>query len=348
MILSMPKSVAIVGAGQPGLKLGIGLLEKGFDVTLLSDRSADEIYHGRLSVTAGLFATALSYEAELGLDLWAGEAPLIDGVHIDFCIEPRNLLITVEGAFDGPCRAVDYRLKTSTWMRELERRGGKLLIRRVTAADLPALAAEHDAVFVATGKEALSSIFPRDDARSAFSRPARHLAALTLSGLRPWEGTAFRHPAKFTVTAGVGEIFWIPFLGRRGEPCMSLVIEAMPGTTMDRFQGLRDAGEALAAARAAVAEIAPWETATLAGARLIDELAWSPGRLACAARRFIAEQTGRPWLWTALKARLAAGAGQAAFKLGLRPVPRTPPLYRGAFSDGHRAGGRRASHAPVH
>ncbi len=469
----MHKSIAIVGAGQAGLQLGIGLLEKGFDVTLLSDRSADEIYHGRLSVTAALFATALSYEAELGLDLWAGEAPLIDGVHIDFCIQPRNLLLTVEGAFGGPCRAVDYRLKTSTWMRELERRGGKLLIRRVTAADLEELAAEHDAVFVATGKEALGSLFPRDNSRSLYSRPARHLVAFTLSGLRPWEGLPFRHPAKFTVTAGVGEIFWIPFLGRRGEPCWSVVIEGIPGTAMDRFQGLRDAGAALAIAREVVAEIAPWETATLAGARLIDERAWSPGKLACivrrpvatlpsgravfglgdavtlfdpvgaqgannaakmahgltaaiaerrgealdagwmsewfeghwerhvrhmaeftrimleplndagievllaasrsravgdpfiaafddpadyfpwmadlaAARRFVAERTGRPWLWTGAKARLAVGAAQAAFKLGLRSMPRTPPLYQGAFADGHRPGGHRASQAPAH
>jgi hypothetical protein len=438
----MTRSIVIVGAGQAGLQLGIGLLEKGFDVTLLSDRSADEIYHGRLSVTAALFATALSYEAEIGLDLWADEAPLIDGVHIDFCIQPRNLLLTVEGAFGGPCRAVDYRLKTSTWMRELERRGGKLLIRTVTVADLEALAAEHDAVFVATGKEALGSIFPRADSRSLYSRPARHLVAFTLSGLRPWEG--------------------IPFLGRRGEPCFSIVIEGIPGTAMDRFQGLRDTGAALAAARAVVAEIAPWETATLAGARLIDERAWSPGSLACAvrrpvatlpsgravfglgdavtlfdpvtaqgannaakmahglteaiaesggelldaawmtgwfedhwerhvrhmveftrimleplnvagievllaasrsravgdpfiaafddpadyfpwmadlteARRFIAERTGRPWLWTAAQARLAVGAGQVARKLGLRSVPATPPPYRGAYP----AAGRR-------
>lgn len=470
MIVSMSQRIAIVGAGQAGLQLGIGLLEKGFDVTLLSDRSAEEIYHGRLSVTAALFSTALSYEAELGLDMWAGEAPLIDGVHVDFCIQPRNLLLTVEGAFGGPCRAVDYRLKTSTWMRELERRGGKLLIRTVAADDLEALAAEHDAVFIATGKEALSSIFPRDDARSLYPRPARHLVAFTLAGLRPWEGIPFRHPAKFSITAGVGEIFWIPFLGRRGEPCWSIVIEGIPGTVMDRFQGVRDTGAALATAREVVAEIAPWETATLAGARLIDERAWGPGKLACvvrrpvatlpsgrvvfglgdavarfdpitaqgannaakmahgltaaiaerggegldaawmtgwfeghwerhvrhmaeytrimleplnaagievllaasrsravgdpfiaafndpagyfpwmadlaAARRFVAERTGRPWLWTAAKARLAVGAAQAAYKLGLRSMPRTPPLYHGAFAPGS---GRRASHATAH
>ena len=48
-----------------------------------------------------------------------------------------------------------------------------------------------------------------------------------------------------------------------------------------------------------------------------------------AARRFIAQRTGRPWLWTAARARLAAGADQAAFKLGLRGVTKAPPVYRG-------------------
>ena len=450
----MARSIAVVGAGQAGLQLGIGLLEKSFAVTLVAERSADEVFHGRLTATAGLFATALSHEEELGLDLWADSAPLIDGVHIDFCIERRNLLLTVEGSFGGPCRAVDHRLKLSTWMREFERRGGRLLLRTATVADLDALAAEHDAVFVATGRAALSSIFPRDDARSVFSSPSRHLAAFTLSGLRSWEGIPFRNPAKFTVTAGLGEIFWIPFLGRRGEHCFSVVIEGVPGTVMDRFQDLRDTGEALAVARAVVGEVAPWEMETLAGARMIDDLAWSPGALTCvvrhpvallpsgraifglgdavtvfdpvsaqgannaakmahgltraiaergsepldaswmtdwfdgywerharhmaefnrimlqplqapgievvlaasrsravgdrfiaafddpagyfpwmadlpAARRFIAERTGRPWLWTAARARLAVGASQAAFKLGLRPVPATPPPYRG-------------------
>ena len=108
------RTIAIVGAGQAGLQLGFGLLEQGCAVTLVADRSADEVLQGRLAVTAGLFSTALSHERELGLDLWADQAPLIDGVHIDFCIEPRNLLLTVEGKFDGPCRAVDHRLKMST------------------------------------------------------------------------------------------------------------------------------------------------------------------------------------------------------------------------------------------
>jgi flavin-dependent dehydrogenase len=449
------RKIAIIGAGQAGLQLGIGLLEQGCAVTLVVDRSADEVFNGRLAVTAGLFATALSHERELGLDLWAEEAPLIDGVHIDFCIQPRNLLLTVEGRFGGPCRAVDHRLKLSTWMREFERRGGRLVVRAAAVADLDELAASHDAVFVATGKAALSGIFPRDEARSFFNKPERNLVAMTLSGLRPWPGIVYDHPAKFTITAGHGEIFWIPFLGRRGEACFSVVFEGVPGTGLDRFGSLRTAGEVLATAREVVAEYAPWESETLAGARIIDDLAWGAGALSCvirrpvahlpsgrdvfglgdtvsvydpvsaqgansaakmahgltraiadrgaepldaawmeswfegywerharhmaefnrimlmplqppgievvlaasrsravgdrfiatfddpagyfpwlddmaAARRFIAGQTGRPWLWTGAEARLAVGLPQLAHKLGLRSVPSTSPVYRGA------------------
>jgi hypothetical protein len=283
------RTIAIVGAGQAGLLLGFGLLAKGYAVTLVAERSADEVFHGRLGATAGLFATAISHERELGLDLWADTAPLIDGVHIDFCIQPRNLLLTVEGRFDGPCRAIDHRLKLSTWMREFEHRGGRLILRSVQRSaqenDLDELAAAHDAVFVATGKAALSGIFPRDDARSFFNQPERNLVALTVSGLRRWESIPFQNPAKFTITAGLGEIFWIPFLGRRGEPCFSVVFEGVPGTGLDRFGTLRTAEEALATARAVVAEFAPWESATLAAARMIDDLAWSPGALSCVVRR---------------------------------------------------------------
>jgi hypothetical protein len=449
------RSIAIVGAGQAGLLLGFGLIEKRCAVTLVVERSADEVFNGRLGATAGLFATAISHERALGLDLWADTAPLIDGVHIDFCIEPRNLLLTVEGRFDGPCRAIDHRLKLSAWMREFERRGGRLVIRAVQASDLEELAASHDAVFVATGKSALSGIFPRDEARSFFTKPERNLAALTVSGLRRWDNIRYQHPAKFTITAGMGEIFWIPFLGRRGEQCFSLVFEGVPGSRLDRFGTVRTAEEALTAARAVIADLAPWESATLAAGQMIDDLAWSPGALSCVvrhpiallpsgravfglgdtvtvfdpvsaqgansaakmahglahaiaergdepldaawmedwfagywdrharamtdfnrimllplqppaieivlaasrsravgdefisafddpvryfpwlddmaeARRFIAHQTARPWLWTAASARLAAGIPQLAHKLGLRKIPAAPPPYRGS------------------
>src|SRR5205807_1416426 len=47
------KGIAIIGAGQSGLQLGIGLLDAGYEVTLYSDRSADDIQRGHvLSIVA--------------------------------------------------------------------------------------------------------------------------------------------------------------------------------------------------------------------------------------------------------------------------------------------------------
>lgn len=449
------KRIAIVGAGQAGLQLGFGLLEKGCAVTLVADRTPDEVFNSRLGVTAGLFKTAIGYERELGVNFWEGRAPLIDGVHIDFCINPRNLMLTVEGSFGGPCMAIDHRLKMSKWMRELERRGGQLVKQAVTEADLEDLAESHDGVFVAAGRSGLASLFPRDEARSLYKEPRRNLILLTLAGLRRWDRIGFRHPAKFSITAGVGEIFWIPFLGRNGEDCFSVVFEGWPGSPMDAFGPVQTADEALATARRVVQELAPWEAGTIANARMIDDLAWAKGAITpmvrkpfarlpsgrfvfalgdtaltydpvgaqganCAskmahglseeiaargdepldaawmerwfdgfweeharhmvrfdsimleplqapareivlaasrsravgdrfissfnhpadyfpwlddleeARRFIAKETGRPWLWTGLPARVGVGVSQVLFRLGLAPVPSAPPVYQGA------------------
>ena len=37
------KRIAIIGAGQSGLQLALGLLDAGYEVTVVSDRSAEQI-----------------------------------------------------------------------------------------------------------------------------------------------------------------------------------------------------------------------------------------------------------------------------------------------------------------
>jgi len=52
------RRILVVGAGQSGLQLALGLQSKGYEVTLMSNRTADEIrtararawqYHGPLT-----------------------------------------------------------------------------------------------------------------------------------------------------------------------------------------------------------------------------------------------------------------------------------------------------------
>ena len=42
------RNIAIIGAGHAGLQLGIGLLRSGHSVTIVTNRTADEIRSGRI------------------------------------------------------------------------------------------------------------------------------------------------------------------------------------------------------------------------------------------------------------------------------------------------------------
>ena len=42
------RKILVVGAGQSGLQLALGLQSHGYEVTLMSNRTADEIRTGRV------------------------------------------------------------------------------------------------------------------------------------------------------------------------------------------------------------------------------------------------------------------------------------------------------------
>ncbi|HXU44735.1 MAG TPA: styrene monooxygenase/indole monooxygenase family protein [Thermoanaerobaculia bacterium] len=281
------RKIAIVGAGQGGLQLGFGLLANGYQVTLYADRSARQVLDGRCTATAFLFHRSLAYERELGLDFWDGEVEPGEGVHLDFCPTPGNRLLAVEGRFKRPGMAIDQRLKFSRWMDELEARGGRLVVREMSVADVDAAAAEHDLVVVASGKGEISALFERDARRSVHAKPQRKLALLTLKGLARWSQVPF-HAAKFTLIGTEGEIFWIPFHDKTAGSCHSLLFEAKPGSRMDRFSAARTAEEMLGIARRVVADLAPWELHRLAHVEITDPLAWATGAITPVVRRPVA------------------------------------------------------------
>ncbi len=76
----MTRKILIVGAGQSGLQLAHGLLQNGYDVTLMSARTAREIRAGRVMSTQAMFDAALQHERDLGLSFWEDEAPHFDGI----------------------------------------------------------------------------------------------------------------------------------------------------------------------------------------------------------------------------------------------------------------------------
>ncbi len=74
------RRIAIVGAGQSGLQLGLGLLDTGYDVTMITNRTADEIRQGKVMSSQCMFHTALQTERDLGLNFWEEQCPAVEGI----------------------------------------------------------------------------------------------------------------------------------------------------------------------------------------------------------------------------------------------------------------------------
>jgi 2-polyprenyl-6-methoxyphenol hydroxylase-like FAD-dependent oxidoreductase len=282
------RRVAVVGAGQAGLQLAFGLLERGYELTVLSDRTAEEILNGRVMANHVMFDTARSYERELGLDFWAGrdDLPYTRGLHFEFCPEPSVIALAMAGRLPAtePALAVDTRLKYARWFAELERRGGTLVHRSATLEDVDDLTATHDLVFVAAGKGEISALFERDDDKSTYDAPQRKLALVVVRGAKP-SNELVPDPVRFVFTATDGEFFWSPFFHKSEQPMLSTLFEPRPGTPLDRFDAAGNAEEMLVLQREIVAEYAPWAAETFADAEVADPLAWAKGALTPVVRK---------------------------------------------------------------
>src|SRR6516164_624352 len=64
------RSIGIVGGGHAGLQLGIGLRQRGYAVTIVTDRAPDDVRSGRIMSSQGMQHTALQHERGLGLASW--------------------------------------------------------------------------------------------------------------------------------------------------------------------------------------------------------------------------------------------------------------------------------------
>jgi hypothetical protein len=85
--------INIVGAGQSGLQLALGLLKHGYEVRLYSDRTPEQIYAGSVMSTQCMFDSALQTERDLNLNLWDEACPDIEGIMVR--------IATPDGQLDG-------------------------------------------------------------------------------------------------------------------------------------------------------------------------------------------------------------------------------------------------------
>jgi hypothetical protein len=285
------RKILIVGAGQSGLQLALGLQSKGYDVTLMSNRTADEIRSGRVMSTQCMFDTALQHERDLGLNFWESQAPRIEGLGVSVAAPDSSRAIDWVGKLRGFAQSVDQRVKMAGWMDAFARRGGQLVIHGAAVGDLDYFARGYDLVLIAAGKGELVSMFGRDASRSPFSEPQRALAVAYVHGLGPRPEHPEFDAVRCNVVPGVGELFVMPTLTTSGRADI-LFWEGVPGGPVDAFRGIKDPAEHLALTLRLMERFTPWEHARATKAELTDAGGTLAGRYAPTVRRPVGRLPG--------------------------------------------------------
>jgi flavin reductase (DIM6/NTAB) family NADH-FMN oxidoreductase RutF len=278
--MTSPRRIAVVGAGPAGTALALGLLRHRHDVTLVSDRTAEEIREGSVMSSQVTFESALEVEAALGIAELLPPAPPIR--RMSYATE-RLDGSTAAFATDlpTPARSLDQRVRLPLLLDEVERRGGKVVTRVASVDDLEDLARDHDLVVVSTGRGGLTSLFPVDDARSPYSSPQRVAALTYLHGVTPDpEGPGLRYRS----VEGVGECFSCPALTVDG-PCDIVVVEGVPGGPLDAWDDVDCPAEHLQRLRELLSAHFPAEASRSADASLVDDRSVLRGRFTPAVRR---------------------------------------------------------------
>jgi flavin reductase (DIM6/NTAB) family NADH-FMN oxidoreductase RutF len=288
------RRIAIVGAGQSGLQLALGLLGAGHEVTLVSNRTAGQLATGQVQSSQCMFESALETERALGLDFWSEQCPPVEGIAFAVpAADGSGKAIDWAARLDGPAQSIDQRLKLSGWLAECERRGGRLALQEAGVDDVERLARDHELVVIATGKGELGGLFARDAEKSPYETPQRALALTYVRGMEPRPGFS---AVCFNLVPGVGEYFVFPALTTNG-PCEIMVFEGIPGGPMDCWADVRTPEEHLARSLEILERFLPWEYARCAGVELTDPNGILTGRFAPAVRHPVARlPSGAPVL----------------------------------------------------
>jgi 2-polyprenyl-6-methoxyphenol hydroxylase-like FAD-dependent oxidoreductase len=146
-------SIGVVGAGIAGLHLGLALRAADVAVTVYTERSFEDLAGGPLVNTVAHHHPLLDRERGMGIAPEPGTAYRAHHYHAG------GLGFTGRAA--QPSCAVDHRLHLPRLAAELAGRGGRIEVRRVGPRDLDGLAARHDLLTIATGRGAMSGLFPR-------------------------------------------------------------------------------------------------------------------------------------------------------------------------------------------
>lgn len=277
------RKITIVGGGQSGLQLGLGLLKNGYQVRVVQNRTGEEIARGRVLSSQCMFHDSVQNERDLGIDFWSDTCPPVEGIQFSVPAPDGsgNKAIEWAGRLENPAFSVDQRVKMPKWLEEFEKLGGQLVIAEAGIADLESYTRQDDLVLVASGKGEVGQLFERDAEKSAYDKPMRALALTYVTGMTPRP----EHSAVcFNLIPGVGEYFVFPALTTTG-PCEIMVFEGAPGGPMDCWGDVKTPEAHLAKSREILETFLPWEAERCRNIELTDDNGILAGRFPPTVRR---------------------------------------------------------------
>ncbi|TCO55221.1 2-polyprenyl-6-methoxyphenol hydroxylase-like FAD-dependent oxidoreductase [Actinocrispum wychmicini] len=234
--------------------LALGLQRHGYEMTVIAERTAEELRTGRVISNQCIFERALQHERSQGLNFWDEKAPPVNGIAFGAgqpgVPEP---VIRWESPLEQPAQSVDQRLKMSDWLTEFARRGGEIRHDRVEPDGLAALAREFDLVLVAAGRgPQFGRLFARRPELSPFTGPQRAIALMYLTPNQPefYQGVTF-------ALAPDGEWFSLPVLSVTG-PVYGVYFSGYLGGPLDCWDDIRDVEHFFEVATKAVDRHFPW------------------------------------------------------------------------------------------
>lgn len=277
------RKITIIGGGQSGLQLAIGLLKAGNSVRVVQNRTAEDIATGKVMSSQCMFHNSVEHERELGIDFWADSCPPVDGINFQVPAPDGSgqKVIDWTGRLDRSAYSVDQRVKIPAWMAEFERLGGTLTIKDATIADLEHYSRQDDLVIVASGKGDIGRLFERDAEKSPYETPQRALALTYVTGMTP---RPVHSAVCFNLIPGVGEYFVFPALTTSG-PCEIMVFEGVPGGPMDCWSDVKTPEQHLATSKKILETFLPWEAARCENIELTDDNGILAGRFAPTIRK---------------------------------------------------------------
>ncbi len=268
------RKIAIVGGGQSGLQLALGLQQKGYEVTVVSNRTPEQIRKGRVTSSQFMFNDSLQNERDLGINFWEKECPLTEGITFAVPGPDGSRALYWEAKLDHYGQSVDQRVKFSGWLEEFAKRGGNVVYEDAGAAELEKYAESNDLVIVAAGKGEVARLFETDTANTPFTTPMRALALTYVRKMVP------RKPftaVAFNLIPGVGEYFVFPALTTTGA-CEIMVFEGVPNGPMDCWGDVKTPEQHLAKSKWILQTFLPWEAERCRDIELTDDMGIVAGR----------------------------------------------------------------------